>query len=157
MKASREHRRIIFRDVVIFQVKLFIDGVKDIILSPISIIAAAADVVWPTDRVGKRFYHVMLVGERLDKWVNLYGAAEHADPGEDGLFGASVAGGNSMLGQIEKIVTGRDETLSKPRPEFDDHPKDWDRADESKKAMEDFDRELSREDMNHDVFGQADP
>src|SRR3954466_3714951 len=97
VKAPREHRRIIMRDVMIFQVKLFLDGVKDIVLSPISLIAAVADVLWPTDRVGKRFYHVMLVGERLDKWVNLYGAAEKADAGEDGLLGASLSGSNSML------------------------------------------------------------
>jgi hypothetical protein len=156
-RAPREHQRIIFRDVVIFQIKLFLDGVKDIILSPLSIIAAAADVISPTDRVGKRFYHVMLIGERMDKWLNLFGAAEHADPGEDGLFGASVAGSNTMLGKLETMVTGRVETQPAPKPEFDDHPLDWEPAARSRQAMDDFDRELSREDLNHDVFGQPDP
>jgi hypothetical protein len=157
VRAPREHQKVIFRDVVIFQVKLFLDGVKDIILSPLSIIAAAADVISPTDRVGKRFYHVMLIGERIDRWLNLFGAAEHADPGEDGLFGASYAGSNTMLGKIETIVTGRTESPPKERPDFDDHPLDWEPQAKSRQAMEDFDRELSREDLNHDVFGQPDP
>lgn len=196
MKAPREHQRIIFRDVLIFQLKLFLDSAKDIILSPLSIIAALADVVSPTDRVGKRFYHVMLIGERMDKWMNLYGAAEHADPGDDGLFGASRAGSNTMLGRLETMVTGREETepsKAAKKEDFDDHPLDWDRSDQARRKMEEFDQELrggrnsnpsapatatdatdatdatevtdtsdatdapSREELNHDVFGQPDP
>lgn len=153
LKAPREHQKVIFRDVLIFQVKLFLDGVKDIILSPVSIMAAIADVVSPTDRVGKRFYHVMLMGERIDRWLNLFGAAERADAGEDGLFGASRAGSNTLLGRLETIVTGRNEMGAasgvggtgapgaSTRPDFDDHPLDWDRSDHQRRVDE-FERDL---------------
>ena len=163
-RAPREHQKVIFRDVLIFQAKLFLDSIKDLVLMPLSILAALADVVSPTDRVGKRFYHVMLMGERVDKWLNLFGAAQHADPGEDGLFGASRAGSNTMLGKLETIVTGRTEREPAAREEFDDHPLDWEPRQKSRADMAEFDAqlrqragELTREEMNHDVFGQPDP
>jgi hypothetical protein len=101
---------VIFRDLIIFQVKLGLDGLKDIVLMPLSITAAAADVVFPGRRPGHRFYAVLRVGERFDRWLDLFGAAEAADARTGGLFGASRAGSPTMLGRMERAVLGRDET-----------------------------------------------
>ena len=49
------------------------------------------------------------ISERLDLWLNLYGATEKAEEDEDGLFGGSEAGSDSLLGQIEQMVRGGDE------------------------------------------------
>lgn len=102
-------RYVLIRDLAIFQVKLAMDGVKDLVLMPLSIAAAAADILFPGTRPGHRFYGVMMVGERFDRWLNLFGAASAADAKRDGLFGASRAGSNSMLGRLEEIVLGHDE------------------------------------------------
>jgi hypothetical protein len=109
MPATREQRKVVIRDLAIFQLKLMLDSAKDIILSPLAIVAAGADIVFPTDRVGKRFYFVMRIGERFDHWLSLFGAAEKAQIGEDGLFGASRAGSATMLGKLEAMVLGHDE------------------------------------------------
>ena len=109
MLASREQRKVVLRDLMIFQLKLMLDSAKDIVLSPLAIIAAGADVLFPTDRVGKRFYFVMRVGEKFDSWLSLFGAADRAEAGEDGLFGASRAGSATMLGRLESMVLGHDE------------------------------------------------
>jgi hypothetical protein len=103
---------VVLRDLMIFQVKLAMDGLKDLVLMPVSTAAAVADIFFPGPRVGHRFYAVLTVGEKYDRWLNLFGAAEHADAGRDGLFGASRAGSRTLLGQIEKLVIGHDE----PRP-----------------------------------------
>ena len=79
MAITRHERRIVFRDLMIFQLKLVLDGMKDVVLVPLSVIAALADMFLPTDRIGKRFYHVLRAGERFDRWLSLFGAAEHAD------------------------------------------------------------------------------
>jgi hypothetical protein len=100
---------VLLRDLVIFQAKLMLDGAKDVMLSPIAIGAAVWDVVLPGRRVGHRFYLVMALGERFDRWLNLFGAADRADASTDGLFGASRAGAGSMLGRLEAIVLGHDE------------------------------------------------
>jgi len=51
----------------------------------------------------------MRSGEKFDKWLNLHGALENADPEHDGLFGASEAGSDTLLGQIEQAVRGGDQ------------------------------------------------
>ena len=53
------------------------------------------------------FYSVLRLSERFDLWLNVYGAADKAEMDEDGLFGASRAGSDSMLGKLEEIVRHR--------------------------------------------------
>jgi hypothetical protein len=101
-------RWVLVRDLLIFQVKLVLDGMKDIALSPLSFAAAAFDILLPGSRPGHRFYAVMAVGEKFDRWLNLFGAASAARADEDGLFGASRAGSPTMLGGLEAFVRGGD-------------------------------------------------
>jgi hypothetical protein len=100
---------VLLRDLVIFQIKLVLDGVKDIVLAPVSIAAAVLDVVFPGHRPGRRFYAVISLGEKYDRWLNLFSAARVADAGRDGLFGASRAGSDSLLGRLEEISLGHEE------------------------------------------------
>jgi hypothetical protein len=102
-------RWVILRDLLIFQLKLLLDGAKDLVLAPVSLVAAALDVLWPGARPGHRFYAVMRAGERYDRWLSLFSAADKASALEDGLFGASRAGTASMLGRLEQIVIGAEE------------------------------------------------
>jgi len=106
---KRRDRSIIVRDLLIFQLKLFLDGLKDVVISPVAIGAAALDILFPTARRGSRFYAVMGAGERVDRWLNLFGASERAADHEEGLFGASRAGSDTMLGRLESYVLGHDE------------------------------------------------
>lgn len=102
-------KSVVIRDLVIFQIKLMLDGAKDLLLAPLSIFAAGLDIVFPGERRGHRFYRLMLWGEKFDRWLNLFGAAEQADAAEDGLFGASRAGSDTLLGKLEAMVLGHDE------------------------------------------------
>ena len=109
-------KAVVLRDLAIFQLKLFLDGFSDLLLMPVAVAAAAADVIFPGERVGHRFYAVMRLGERFDGWLNLFGAAQKAEATRDGLFGASRAGNNSLLGRLESIVLGGDEPeIGQPR------------------------------------------
>jgi hypothetical protein len=111
MTIAGKTRWVILRDLVIFQIKLVMDGAKDIILSPLAIGAAVIDVFWPGARPGRRFYAVMRIGEGYDRWLSLFAAAHKADALEDGLFGASRAGNDSLLGRLEEIVIGQEEPI----------------------------------------------
>ncbi len=106
MTTRSRTRWVILRDLVIFQTKLAMDGLKDLVFMPISIVAAALDLVLPGPRPGHRFYAVLRLGETFDRWLSLFGAATKADATEDGLFGASRAGSPSLLGRLEEIVIG---------------------------------------------------
>lgn len=109
--------KVSIRDFAIFQLKLVIDGVKDGAVFAVSFAAFAVDITFR--RYGRRrfFYKVMRVSERFDLWLNLHGAAVEAEIDPDGLFGASEAGSDTMLGQLEQVVRGGDEPprqVSKP-------------------------------------------
>lgn len=104
-------RWVILRDLAIFQIKLFLDGLKDIVLSPAALVAAGLGILFGGKRRGRLFYFVLRVGERFDLWLNLFGASERADM--DGLFGGSKAGTDSYLGQLEQSVRGGDRPRSR--------------------------------------------
>ncbi|MGH7500452.1 MAG: hypothetical protein ACREL7_01730 [Longimicrobiales bacterium] len=110
-------RFVILRDLAIFGVKVLLDGLKDIVLIQIAVVAAGLDVLFPRQPRGHRFYAVLRAAEHFDQWLNLYGAVQRAQASNQGLFEASMAGADSLLGKLESIVTGRDErpTSSKPR------------------------------------------
>jgi hypothetical protein len=106
----RPARTVLLRDVVIFQLKLWLDGLKDVVISPLSLLAAAVDIVFGPGRRGYRFYSVLRIGERIDQQLNLFHAAEMADRSEEGLFAAGEPGDPDLLGTLEGLGGRRPET-----------------------------------------------
>lgn len=105
---TKATRVVTIRDFLIFQIKLILDGLKDIVLVQVSTVAVVLDVVSGAGRRPRLFYSVLRVSERFDLWLNLNGAAARLDGSQDGLFGASAAGSDTLLGQIEQVVRGGD-------------------------------------------------
>jgi len=69
-------RSKIIRDVLVFQVKLWLEGFKDFVLMPVSAGAALIDVVFRSEGRRGALYSVMKLGDRFERWVHLYGALE---------------------------------------------------------------------------------
>tara|TARA_R110002110_G_scaffold33072_2_gene113796 strand:+ start:1208 stop:1699 length:492 start_codon:yes stop_codon:yes gene_type:complete len=67
----------LFRDLMVFQFKLAMDGLRDIVLFPLSFVAALAGLVLSSDNPGKYFNRLLEFGRKSDVWINLFGAAEH--------------------------------------------------------------------------------
>jgi hypothetical protein len=105
----KRETRVALRDLLIFCVKLGIDGAKDTVLLFGAVAAFAADLIFRLEGDHRLFYRVMRKGEKFDHWLNLHGALKTADPDSDGLFGASKAGSDSLLGKMEMMVRGGDE------------------------------------------------
>lgn len=97
---DRPSRRVIFRDLLIFQVKLWLDGLKDIVLSPLSIIGFGIDVVFGRAMKGSVFYKVLKLGERYDLWLNLFGAAEKAAERRGGFLDPRAEDDRASLDDI---------------------------------------------------------
>jgi len=116
MRRVPGHRKVIIRDLIIFQVKLAVDGLKDLVLLPTSLVAALIDLVFPGPQPGRFFYLVMRAGETFDRWLSLYGPALEARAALDGLFGASRAGAATMLGELEEFVRGPEQPRDPGRP-----------------------------------------
>jgi len=80
-------RAELLRDVVVFQVRLAMDGLRDLVLSPVSIFLALAGIVFSPKDPHKFFRRLMLLGRRSDVFINLFNArvddAEQVAPSSD--------------------------------------------------------------------------
>ena len=69
---SGPSRWTLLRDLVVFQAKLAIDGLRDFALLPVSFVAALVDLL----AGGSRFYTVVHWGRRSERWIDLFAAAD---------------------------------------------------------------------------------
>ena len=69
------------RDVVVFQVKMLLDNVRDFALMPISLGAAIIDLIYKGEREGALFYKVLRWGAHSEEVIDVYSAIEHHPPG----------------------------------------------------------------------------
>lgn len=107
----RATRGVVLRDFAIFQLKLLLDGFKDVVLSALSLGALVLDLLSGGGRRPRLFYRILGMSERFDMWLNLSGAVtrlETEELDEDGLFGASPSGSDTLLGKVEELVRGGD-------------------------------------------------
>ena len=104
-------RGVTLRDFAIFQLKLFLDGMKDFVAIWLSVGAIVLDFFAGRGSRPRLFYSVVRASERFDRWINLHSVIETMDASEtqDGLFGASRAGDDTLVGKIEEMVRGGDE------------------------------------------------
>lgn len=84
LKSATGHSRLsLIRDVVVFQVKLLVDGFRDLLLVPVSIGAGVLSLLHPGNKPGRQFYELLRLGKQSEQWINLFAAAE-VRPGEPG-------------------------------------------------------------------------
>jgi hypothetical protein len=102
-------RAVLLRDAVIFMLKLWLDGLKDVALTAAAAFALLVDLVRSKKSERYLFYRVIRAGERFDLWLNLYGAADAGSRSAEGLFGASKAGDRTFLGKLEELTGGERE------------------------------------------------
>ena len=99
MGAENRNPRIdLIRETAILQVKLLVDGVRDAILIPVSIIAAVIGVLRGGPDCDREFRRVLKLGRRSERWINLFG---HQPPlGKHSATGSM----DSLLDQVETVV-----------------------------------------------------
>ena len=71
----------LIRDIAVLQVKLLVDGARDLILVPATLIAGLVSLVKSQDgKPGPQFYTLVGVGKQSERWINLFGAFDNAPP-----------------------------------------------------------------------------
>ncbi len=93
-------RWTLIRDVLVFQLKLVVDGLRDAVLLPISLGVALLDLLGVGPRAGRQFYDLLRAGRRTEHWINLFGATEHAES----LPVAAGPGIDALVHRIERLV-----------------------------------------------------
>jgi len=90
------------RDVSVFQLKLFLDNLRDFALVPISLGAALIYLVYKGEREGALFYKVLRWGAHSEEVIDVYSAIEHQPPGSFKVNPAYTV--DSVIARLEGVV-----------------------------------------------------
>jgi hypothetical protein len=96
----------LIRDAVVLQLKVVLEGLKDLILGPVALAATLLDLA-VGERPGRSraFYRVLRAGKRFERWLNLYGALPaEEDLEERGLVPGDADGIDAYFGRIERTL-----------------------------------------------------
>ena len=69
---QQDSKKKLARDVLVFQCKLAMDGLRDLILSPISILAALYGVFTNPNNPSIHFQSLLKFGRKSDDFINLF-------------------------------------------------------------------------------------
>jgi len=76
---QRSESWLLIRDVGVLQVKLVVDGLRDLVLVPASLIAGVVSLIRSKDgKPGPQFYRLLAIGKKSEHWINLFGAIRNA-------------------------------------------------------------------------------
>jgi len=68
----RSFRWVLIKKSMIFQLKLGADAIRDLVLSPLSMILVIVDIVLGHNEKQSLFYKMMKYGRLSDHWINLF-------------------------------------------------------------------------------------
>jgi len=77
-ESEANHWQLI-KKVIGFQFKLALDGIRDVLLSPISIGAAVLGLLTRPDDPEKYYRSLLKFGMKSDRWINLFDSPEYMD------------------------------------------------------------------------------
>lgn len=95
----------LLRDLGALQVKLLVDGLRDIILVPASLVAGIVSIVSSNDgKPGPQFYQLLAWGRQSEIWINLFGAVKNSpeEVGQQQPFGSTDI--DDIVGRLETFV-----------------------------------------------------
>ena len=96
---------VLVRDIVVFQFKLLVDGFRDLVLVPASLVAGLVSLVKTRDgEPGGEFYKVVALGKESERWINLFGALKNApqDVADEDHFGHNDI--DEIVSKVEAFV-----------------------------------------------------
>ncbi len=102
--SSENPKKKLLRDVGLFQVKLLVDGLRDVALSPISLVAAAIDLLGFRLDETALFYQVLHAGKRSEKWIDLFSAAKPGNWPDGKTEGENL---DTLITRLEVAVTNK--------------------------------------------------
>jgi hypothetical protein len=85
------------RAVAVLQLKLLLDALRDLALSPLALVAAAIDLAMLKRQPPRYFRDVLRLGHRSDHWIDVWsGGREEDAPGHENV--------DTLLARIEEAV-----------------------------------------------------
>ncbi len=88
------------RDVLVFELKMLLDNVRDFALMPVSLVAALIDVLFKGERQGSLFYQVLRWGAHSEEVIDVYSALR---PHERPVVNPNYTI-DAVISRLEKVV-----------------------------------------------------
>ncbi|HMG06846.1 MAG TPA: hypothetical protein VK581_15415 [Chthoniobacterales bacterium] len=101
-RTNSDDRWKFLRDVLVFQLKMFLDNVRDFALMPVSLAAALIDLFYRGEREGALFYKVLRWGSHSERVINVYSAIEHHQASEFKVSPGYTVDG--VIARLEDVV-----------------------------------------------------
>lgn len=98
----------LLRDFIAFELKLLVDGFKDVMLAQLALLITVIELIFMRGRRGRLFYGLMKFGARFERWLGLYEPHSYAPPLEDP--DESLA---DRLGHANRILRDAEERILK--------------------------------------------
>ena len=94
------------RNLVLFQLKLAVDALRDVMLSPVSIVCSLLDFLSGRSGQNSYFEKLMVFGRNTEKRINLFGQHQQEDKTID-----------RVVSQLETVIVKeyRDKNISKSK------------------------------------------
>lgn len=93
------------RDLAVLQVKLIVDGIRDLVLLPTSIVAAIVSLAKGSNGVpGPQFYRLMVMGKKSEHWIDLFGALRNAPAEVNRTETFDVGNLDDIVSNVERFV-----------------------------------------------------
>ena len=98
-------RWTLIRDIAVLQAKLIVDGLRDLLLVPASLVVGIVSLVsFDEKRPGAPFYNLLGIGKQSERWINLFGALKHAPPDMAHFEPFPDADMDDLVGKLEAYV-----------------------------------------------------
>jgi hypothetical protein len=86
---------LLLRDVLRFQLKLWLEAARDVVLSPITLAAAVLDFLLLKQQPPRYFRALLMLGRKSEDWIDLWGLVDRGAKGENV---------DAVLARIEQVV-----------------------------------------------------
>lgn len=93
-------RMQLVRDIATLQVKLVVDGFRDLLLVPASLVVGLISLVGGKGSEDG-FYDLLRMGKRSEKWINLFGAVDRFDELDDAEGSQDI---DRMVHRVETFI-----------------------------------------------------
>jgi len=104
-KETGPERWTMLRDLGVLQIKLIVDGLRDIVLVPLSLVAGVISIASGKDgRPGPEFYHLLAWGKQSEVWINLFGAVKNAPEEMEQTIPFRDKDIDDIVGRLESFV-----------------------------------------------------
>ena len=96
------YRWELIRDILVLQVKLIVDGLRDFLLVPVSLVVGLVSLVRGGDRPGTEFYDLLRYGRRTERLINLFGAADRVQGATEDA--ETIPDIDTMVTRVERFL-----------------------------------------------------